>query len=97
MIPLFKPFMPPSIDQELSKLLNSGNLGFGRYGIEFEKELKNFIGNDYLLVVNSYNIAMQIVLTTIGLKHGDEILASPICCFASNQPFGTKGINFKMG
>lgn len=95
MIPLFKPFMPPNIDQELSKLLNSGNLGFGRYGLEFEKELKNFIGNDYLLVVNSYNIAMQIVLTTIGLKHGDEILASPISCLASNQPFVTKGLNVK--
>jgi dTDP-4-amino-4,6-dideoxygalactose transaminase len=95
MIPLFKPFMPPNLDDELKQLLNSGNLSFGTYGLEFERELKKHIGNKYLLIVNSYNIAMQIVLTTIGLNSGDEILASPISCLASNQPFVTKGLRVK--
>ena len=95
MIPLFKPFMPPNLENELNKLLYSGNLSFGIYGLEFEKELKHYIGNEYLLIVNSYNIAMQIVLTTIGLNSGDEVLASPISCLASNQPFVTKGLNIK--
>jgi dTDP-4-amino-4,6-dideoxygalactose transaminase len=95
MIPLFKPFMPPNLENELSQLLYSGNLSFGTYGLEFEKELKHYIGNEYLLTVNSYNIAMQVVLTTIGLNSGDEVLASPISCLASNLPFVTKGLNIK--
>lgn len=92
MIPIFKPYMPPNITTEIGNILYSGNLSFGKYGIEFEKKLKEYIGCDFLLTTSSYNTAMQIVLSLLDLKNGDEILTSPISCLASNQPFAVKGL-----
>ena len=84
--------MPKGLISELNKILYSGQLGFGKYGAIFENQLKEYIGCDYLLTINSYNQAMQIVLSTLGLQFGDEIMASPVSCLASNQPFAVKGL-----
>jgi dTDP-4-amino-4,6-dideoxygalactose transaminase len=77
---------------ELNEILYSGQLSYGKYGKQFEQQLKEFIGCEYLLTINSYNTAMLVILTTLGLKVGDEIIASPVSCLASNQPFVTKGL-----
>jgi len=92
MIPIFKPYMPENIIPGINEILYSGQLGFGKYGRKFETQLQNFIGCDFILSVSSYNVAMQIVLSTLGLKYGDEVLASPVSCLASNQPFAVKGL-----
>lgn len=92
MIPIYKPYLPENLLPELNEILYSGQLSYGKYGKQFEQQLKEFIGCDYLLTINSYNTAMLVVLTTLGLKAGDEIIASPVSCLASNQPFVTKGL-----
>jgi len=92
MIPIYKPYMPENISTEINEILYSGQLGFGKYGKKFETQLQNFIGCEFILSVSSYNVAMQIVLSTLGLKHGDEVIASPVSCLASNQPFVVKGL-----
>ncbi len=92
MIPIYKPYMPKGLELELNKILYSGQLGFGLYGSMFENLLKEYIGCDYLLTINSYNQAMQIALSALDLKFGDEIIASPVSCLASNQPFAVKGL-----
>jgi dTDP-4-amino-4,6-dideoxygalactose transaminase len=92
MIPIYKPYMPENLTDEINKILYSGKLSFGKYGKQFENQLQNFIGCDYLLSISSYNTAMLIVLETLGLSAGDEIIASPVSCLASNQPFAVKGL-----
>lgn len=92
MISIYKPYMPEEIATEITKILYSGQLGFGKYGIQFENQLREFIGCEYLLTISSYNQAMQIVLSTLNLKFGDEIIASPVSCLASNQPFAVRGL-----
>lgn len=92
MIPIYKPYMPENIITEINEILYSGQLGFGKYGRKFESQLQNFIGCNFILSVSSYNIAMQVVLSTLGLKCGDEIIASPVSCLASNQPFAIRGL-----
>ncbi len=92
MIPIYKPYMPDNLLPELNNILYSGQLSYGKYGKQFEQKLKEFIGCEYLLTINSYNTAMLVVLTSLGLKKGDEIIASPVSCLASNQPFVTKGL-----
>jgi dTDP-4-amino-4,6-dideoxygalactose transaminase len=84
--------MPDIEYSELKKTLYSEKLSFGVNGEKFENLLKKFIGCSNLLTINNYNIALQIVLEVIGLKHGDEIIASPVSCLASNQPFAVKGL-----
>lgn len=92
MIPIYKPYMPEKIIEGINEILYSGQLGFGALGRKFETQLKNFIGCDYILTVSSYNVAMQVVLSTLGLKYGDEVIASPVSCLASNQPFAVRGL-----
>lgn len=84
--------MPEGLQPELEQILYSGSLAFGTYGHLFEDALKRFLGNEYLLSTSSYNTAMLMVLSVLGLQAGDEVLASPVSCLASNQPFAVKGI-----
>lgn len=92
MIPIFKPYMPKDITDDIESILYSGKLAFGDYGKKFEKRISEYLGNNKVLTVSSYNQAMLIVLSTLGLKPGDEVIASPVSCLASNQPFAVKGL-----
>lgn len=91
MIPLFKPYMPQDLP-EVNNILHSGALAYGKWGHEFEKRLGEYIGNFQILITNSYNAAYQVLMTTLDLKPGDEVIGSPMTCLASNQPFATHGI-----
>lgn len=92
MIPIFKPYMPENITSGIESILYSGKLSYGQKGREFEEKLGGYIGNNNVLTISSYNQALLIVLSTLGLKPGDEVIASPVSCLASNQPFVVKGI-----
>lgn len=92
MIPIYKPYMPENLTLEMNEILYSGQLSYGKYGRLFEQQLKEYIGCEYILTVNSYNTAMLILLSTLNLQFGDEIIASPVSCLASNQPFAVKGL-----
>ena len=92
MIPIFKPYMPTDILLELENILYSGQLAYGKYGKLFESELAKFIGNPHVISVNSYNQAMLLALSVLNLNPGDEVIASPVSCLASNQPFVIKGL-----
>lgn len=92
MIPIFKPYMPTQIMSELESILYSGQLAYGKFGKLFESELAKFLGNPLVISVSSYNQAMLLALSILDLKPGDEIIASPVSCLASNQPFVVKGL-----
>jgi len=91
MIPLFKPFMPAELP-ELDAILHSGALAYGKWGRLFEQKLSEYIGEPNITTVNSYNSAILVALAVIGVKPGDEIIASPMSCLASNQPFATQNL-----
>lgn len=90
MIPLYKPYMSHDLP-ELDAILHSGALAYGKHGKEFEQRLSSYIGADKLLTVNSFNSAVLVALISLGIKSGDEVIASPMACLASNQPFVTIG------
>jgi len=81
MIPLYKPFMPevPLVNE----ILHSGQLAYGKYGREFENNLRAYFGVENLLVTNTFNMAILVALTTLGLKPGDKAIVSPMACLAS--------------
>lgn len=91
MIPLYKPYMPDYLP-EIEGIIKSGKLSYGEWGRSFEKALGDYLDNHYILTVNSFNSAMLVAITTMGLKPGDEVIASPMSCLASNQPFATQNI-----
>lgn len=92
MIPIFKPYMPTDITKDLERILYSGNLAYGKYGKMFEHEISEYLGYKNVLTVSTYNQALLIILSTLGLEKGDEVIASPVSCLASNQPFAVKGL-----
>lgn len=93
MIPIFKPYMPSDIIHDISEILYSGQLAYGKYGKNFENSLANYIKNSHVITTATYNHAMLMVLSVLDLKSGDEIIACPVSCLASNQPFAVKGLN----
>ncbi len=93
MVPLFKPFMPDV--SEIDSILHSGELAYGKYTKLFEKKLKKYFNTPYLIVTNSFSSAISIVLTTLGIKNGDEFISSPMACLASTQPYLSSGVSIK--
>lgn len=91
MIPLYKPYMPPTPDIE--KILISGQIAYGKYTEEFEEKLKSYFGTPYLLVTNSFHTAILVALTSLGIKPGYEVVASPMACLASTQPYSSFGVS----
>lgn len=80
---------------ELEFILHSGALAYGKWGKVFESKLRSFLGVENLLTTNAYAMSIQIALTVLGLKQGDEVISSPMSCLASNQPLNTFGLKVK--
>lgn len=91
MIPLYKPHMPSL--PEIISILNSGNLSYGKYGRLFEGSLRNFLNTDFILTTNSYNSAINVIITVLDLRAGDKVVASPMACLGSNQPLLAFGLD----
>lgn len=91
MVPLFKPYMPENLD-DLDDIMHSGALSYGKFAKDFEYQLSNYLDVNEVLVTNSHNSAMLVLLTTLGLVTGDEVLVSPMSCLASVQPLLSKGL-----
>lgn len=90
MIPLYKPFMPEL--PELDKILHSGQLAAGKYTIEFENDMKDYFSVSHILVTSTFNTAISVAITSCGFQDGDEVIASPMACLASTQPYATAGL-----
>jgi len=90
MIPLYKPYIPPL--PELNTILHSGNLASGTYTKEFEQSLRRYLSQEYVISTNTFNTAISVVITAFDMKIGDEVIASPMACLASTQPYFTAGL-----
>ncbi|MCL2665650.1 MAG: DegT/DnrJ/EryC1/StrS family aminotransferase, partial [Defluviitaleaceae bacterium] len=75
MIPLVKPFMPPSSElmPALENVLYSGFIAEGESVYEFEKQFGDYIGNPYCVSVNSGTAALHIALLLADVKGGEVI------------------------
>lgn len=102
-IPLFKVFMSDSAAVEVTKVLNSGFVGQGPKVEEFEKELRSYFNHDYVLTLNAGTSVLHLALHLLkkptdswsGLQDGDEVLATPLTCTASNWPILANGLKIK--
>ena len=91
MIPLYKPYMPAELP-ELENILHSGALAYGKWAREFERRLADYIGVKQVLYTNTYGLAWQVLIRTLDLKPGDEVIATPMSCLQSTMPFAQAGL-----
>lgn len=102
-IPLFKVFMSDSAATEVANVLNSGFIGQGAKVEEFEKDLRSHFNHDYVLTLNAGTSVLHLALHLLkkptdswsGLQDGDEVLATPLTCTASNWPILANGLKIK--
>ncbi len=67
-IPLFKVFMSENAAPEVSKVLNSGYIGQGEKVDQFEDNLKDFFGRDYVVTLNSGTSGLHLSLEMLKKK-----------------------------
>lgn len=76
----------------IEKILQSGQLSYGEWGKKFEKTVAEYIGVEYVLTTCNFSTAIQIAFMALGLKAGDEVIASPMSCLNSTMPLSTFGL-----
>lgn len=79
----------------INDILHSGQLAYGKYGKEFERLLGEYIGTPDIIVTNTFNMAILVALSTLGITAGDTVIVSPMACLASTQPLLSMGIKIK--
>jgi dTDP-4-amino-4,6-dideoxygalactose transaminase len=99
MIPLFKVFMADSAADEVAKVLNSGFIGEGPKALEFANNLKAWIGNYKVATTNSAtsaeHLALRLIKQPYSINDGDEVLATPLTCTATNWPILANNLKIK--
>ena len=90
-IPLFKVFMPPEAPSLVEEVLTSGFLAEGPKVKEFSAKISKFIGNPYVVPVNSCTMALTISLKLSGVGPGTEVITTALTCVAGNEPIAMLG------
>lgn len=96
MIPLFKVCMSSTAPGSVTDVLTSGFIGQGPVVEEFEDALHLALKSKTRPVtVNSCTAAIDLALDIIGIRPGDEVIATPQTCFASNVGAIHKGARIR--
>lgn len=86
MIPLFKIFCPDNVGSELEKVFKSGTITEGEVSDRFEQMFSDFISNPYTSLTNACTSALTMAYRLCDLQPGDEVIATPMTCTATNEP-----------
>ena len=90
------PFSPPDItDQEIDavvEVLKSGWITSGPNLASFEKEIEEYCNVDNSIALNSATASMELVLKTLDIKEGDEIISTPYTYTATSSVAVHRGI-----
>lgn len=93
LIPLFKVAMNKEIDERLIKTIHSGWIGEGPAVKEFESLLKKKIKNKNCVALSAGTHGISLALAMEGVGVGDEVISTPLSCFATNAPILATGAN----
>lgn len=78
--------MPQGLGKDIESVLQSGKIAAGEYVAMFEQRLQEFIGNPLLLTVGEMSTGITMCLYLAGVRPGDDVVASPLACVATNAP-----------
>ena len=94
-VPLFKVFMPETVNHRIEKVLNSGFFFFCAETAEFTSKFSKYIGNQNTLAVNSCTSALHLALILSGVGPQTEVISTPLTAIASNLPVKYLGGSIK--
>jgi len=94
-IPLFKVYMSPRVDEPLLKTIHSGWVGEGPKVKEFEKALSKKFNNPYCLTLSAGTHGLHLALVLAGVTpyyfNRMSVVTSPLSCFATSSPILAQG------
>jgi len=82
-IPLARPDITNLERKAVLEVLKTPYLSLGPKLKEFEEEITKFIGVKYAIGVNSGTSALHLIIRALGIKEGDEVIATPFSFIAS--------------
>lgn len=91
MIPLFKVHTPAGVGAVVEAVFASGMIAEGEKVVEFEKAFSDKFGAEHVVIVNSGTSALALAARLLGIAPGDEVVTSPMSCFATFAPFFNAG------
>ena len=105
-IPLFKVFMSEDVLKPINEVLMSGQITQGPQVELFETALREYIGNPYILTLNSATAGLTLALRLLkqpderfnwcGFDDENDIVLTPaLTCFATTASILANGVNIK--
>jgi dTDP-4-amino-4,6-dideoxygalactose transaminase len=79
------------IGNVISEILESGSYITGPYCQKFEDRIKAYLGVKHAIGVANGTEALTMVLKSLGIKEGDEVITSPFTFFASAEAISVIG------
>ncbi|MDD7792968.1 DegT/DnrJ/EryC1/StrS family aminotransferase [Clostridium sp. 'White wine YQ'] len=90
------PFSPPDITEAeieaVAEVLRSGWITSGPKLVKFEEEIQKYLSVNKAVALNSATAAMELVLKTLDIKSGDEIISTPYTYTATSSVAVHRGI-----
>ena len=71
--------------QKIKEVLDSGWLGHGSKVLDFEDRVKDFLGAQHVVAVNTGTSALHLALDVLGVGKGDEVIVPSLTFCASVQ------------
>ncbi|MEM2929044.1 MAG: DegT/DnrJ/EryC1/StrS family aminotransferase [Nitrososphaerota archaeon] len=84
-IPLAKPDIKEEDIKSVIEVLKTPFLSLGPKLLEFEEKIRNFVGVKYSVVVNSGTSALHLIIKSIGIKKGDEVITTSFSFISSSN------------
>lgn len=82
-IPLARPDITEEDRQAVVQLLKTPILSLGSTLSQFEQNIAQYVGRKYAIAVNSGTSGLHLAIKALGVKEGDEVIATPFSFVAS--------------
>lgn len=84
-IPLSRPDISTEEIEAVNEVLGTDTLSIGPNIKKFEKAICNYLGVKNAIAVNSGTSALHILIKSLGIKEGDEVITTPFSFIASSN------------
>lgn len=84
-IPLSKPDITDKEKKAVLDVLNTSSLSLGKKYLEFEKLAAKFAGVKYAVAVNSGTSGLHLIIRSLGIGKGDEVITTPFSFISSSN------------
>ncbi|KKM74648.1 hypothetical protein LCGC14_1398240 [marine sediment metagenome] len=95
MIPLFRVYMNPEVDEALLRVIHSGWIGQGEKVKEFESLLSEKFYNKYCLALSAGTHGLHLALRMLGVGKGDNVVTTALTCTATSWPILMQGADIR--